>query len=173
MNEDLKRRPFFLWAERQGMAEAKNKTTKKKAKAKISDKSKTNLTPKQELFCRIYASDREFFGNGVQSYIEAYGVDLTKKGAYLVARVEASKLLTKPNILKRIDEIFEGGGLNDSYVDKQLEKLITQDADFKSKLGAIKEYNTLRSRIQKKIDITSGNKPIPILGDLVKGVDKE
>lgn len=155
------------------MAEAKNKTPKKKAKAKTLDKAKTNLTPKQELFCRLYASNREFFGNGVQSYIEAYGVDLTKKGAYLVARVEASKLLTKPNILKRIDEIFEGGGLNNSYVDKQLEKLITQDADFKSKLGAIKEYNTLHSRIQKKIDITSGNKPIPILGDLVKGVDKE
>ena len=156
--------PFYFWAERQGMAESKNKTAKKKAKAKILDKAKTNLTPKQELFCRIYASDREFFGNGVQSYIEAYGVDLDKKGAYLVARVEASKLLTKPNILKRIDEIFEGGGLNDLFVDKQLEKLITQDADFKSKLGAIKEYNTLKSRIQKKIDITSGNKPIPILG---------
>lgn len=160
------KRPFFFCGQ-------KGKAMAVKKKTKTISKKTTNLTPKQELFCRLYASDREFFGNGVQSYIEAYGVDLTKKGAYLVARVEASKLLTKPNILKRIDEIFEGGGLNNSYVDKQLEKLITQDADFKSKLGAIKEYNTLHSRIQKKIDITSGNKPIPILGDLVKGVDKE
>lgn len=138
-------------------------------KVKITKKQENKLTPKQELFCRIYASDREFFGNGTQSYIEAYGIDPAEKGAYLRARVEASKLLTKPNILRRIDDYFEAGGLNDSFVDKQLEKLITQDADYKAKLGAIREYNALKSRIQKKIDITSGNKPIPILGDLVKG----
>ena len=139
-------------------------------KAKITKKQENKLTPKQELFCKIYASDREFFGNGTQSYIEAYGIDPSEKGAYLRARVEASKLLTKPNILKRIDDYFEAGGLNDSFVDKQLEKLITQDADYKTKLGAIREYNALRSRIQKKIDLTTNGKDlvVPIYGGKAK-----
>lgn len=148
---------FFFWRGKGEELSEKAKKSKPKAKAKISNKSKSGLTPKQELFCQIYASDREFFGNGTQSYIEAYGVDITKKGAYLTARVEASKLLTKPNILKRIDEIFEESGLNDQYVDKQLAKLIIQDADFKTKLGAIKEYNALQQRIaerQKKLDLS-------------------
>jgi hypothetical protein len=35
------------------------------------------LTLKQQVFCTLYSSDREFFGNGVQSYVEAYQVDKT------------------------------------------------------------------------------------------------
>src|SRR5262245_55200917 len=113
-------------------------------------KKKHELNPRQEQFCQLFASDREFFGNGVQSYIEAYDIVLTKKGAYDTAKANAYKLLTKSYILKRIDEIFEARGLNDTFVDKQLEKLITQDADFKSKVQAIKEYNALKGRIIKK-----------------------
>ena len=65
---------------------AKQKTrkiAKKKVVKKITriiTKSGHKLTPQQELFCQLYAGDREFFGNGVQSYIEAYKVDTTKKG---------------------------------------------------------------------------------------------
>ncbi len=113
--------------------------------------SDRKLNPKQELFCQYFASDREFFGNGVQSYIEAYDVDLSKKGAYASARVQAHRMLTTNNILKRIDQLFEANGLNDTFVDKQLEKLIIQDADFSAKNAAIKEYNALRSRITKNI----------------------
>lgn len=147
---------FFSGRKGKSLSE-KAKRSKPKTKAKASEKEKSGFTPKQELFCRIYASDREFFGNGTQSYIEAYDVDLSKWGAYLTARVEASKLLIKPNILKWIDEIFTESGLNDQYVDKQLAKLIIQDADFKTKLGAIKEYNSLQQRIaekQKKLDLS-------------------
>lgn len=102
-----------------------------------------HLNPKQELFCQLYASDREFFGNGTQSYIEAYDLPPSK---YKTAVVNASKLLTKPNILKRINQLLELKGLNDEYVDKQLEMLITQNADFKAKISAIKEYNSLKRR---------------------------
>ena len=117
------------------------------------------LRLKQEIFCRLYASNHEFFGNGVQSYLEAY--QPKRIGNYYnVARSRASELLTSPNVLRRIDELFEAGGLNDAFVDKQLEKLLTQDADFKSKLGAIHEYNKLKQRITDKIDHTSKGKPI-------------
>ena len=129
------------------------KAPRKPKQTALSTKSGHKLTPHQEMFCQLYASDREFFGNGVQSYIEAYGVDMSKPGAYRTAKAGASENLTKPYILERIEEIFEGHGLNDIFVDKQLEKLILQDADFKSKLGAIQEYNKLKGRIIDKKEV--------------------
>lgn len=128
----------------------------------MSEEIKEKLTIKQERFCQLYASDAEFFGNGVQSYIEAYNVDLTVKGAYNVAKAAAFENLTKPYILARINELFEARGLNDRFVDKQLEKLITQDADFKSKIAAIKEYNALKQRITSKAEV-SVQFPKPLL----------
>lgn len=130
------------------------------------------LNQKQEKFCRLYASDREFFGNGVQSYIEAYQPDQSKPNWYNVARSRASELLTSPNVLRRIDELFEAAELNDQFVDKQLARLILQDADFSSKISAIREYNKLKQRIKEKKEVYV-KLPKPILGDLVKGEDKE
>lgn len=157
---------------------AKKKTTTKKKKtvkkiAQIKTKSGHKLTPQQELFCQLYAGDREFFGNGVQSYIEAYNVDTSKPGWYSVAKSGASENLTKPYILERIDEIFEAHGLNDQFVDKQLEKLIVQDADFSAKMKAIQEYNKLKARITEKKDITSGGEKIDMPVALVEFVDGE
>lgn len=118
------------------------------------------LTQKQELFCQLFASDKEFFGNGTQSYIEAYDVDLSRKGAYAGARSSAYRLLTNADILKRIDELLEVAVLNNQFVDRQLAKLIEQDADFGVKLAAMKEYNALKQRITNKLDLTSDGKPI-------------
>lgn len=135
-----------------------------KTTAKVfQTRSGHKLTPQQELFCRLYASDKEFFGNGVKSYIEAYGVNTSKPGWYNVAKSGASENLTKPYILERINEIFEAHGLNDTFVDKQLEKLIVQDADFNAKMKAIQEYNKLRARITEKKDVSAAIKMEPIL----------
>jgi hypothetical protein len=49
--------------------------------------------------------------------------------------------LRNVKVSERINELLEQGGLNDHFVDKQLSFLIAQHADFKSKLGAIREYN--------------------------------
>jgi phage terminase small subunit len=112
------------------------------------------LNAKQERFCQLYASDEEFFCNGVQSYIEAYNPKEVGNW-YNSAKSSAFDLLTKPYILDRINELFEARGLNDAFVDKQLEKLITQDADFKSKVAAIKEYNALKKRIVQKMEVST------------------
>lgn len=117
------------------------------------DTSENELKLRQEKFCQLFASDAEFFGNGVQSYIEAYNIDTSKKGAYAGARASASILLTKPNILARINELLESAVLNDEFVDKQLSFLISQNADFSSKIAAIREYNALKKRITKKIEV--------------------
>lgn len=141
----------------------KSSKAKKKPTSVFQTKSGHKLTPQQELFCQLYASDKEFFGNGVQSYIEAYNVDTSKPGWYNTARSGAHENLTKPYILERIEEIFEAHGLNDAFVDKQLEKLIVQDADFNNKMKAIQEYNKMKGRIIDKKEISAGVDIISIL----------
>lgn len=108
------------------------------------------LNPKQEKFCQLYATDTEFFGNGVQAYIEAYGPDTSKPNWYKTAAAAASRLLTNVKVCDRINELLEEQGLNDQNVDKQLLFLINQHADFKSKVAAIREYNKLKGRITEK-----------------------
>jgi len=127
----------------------KRKSTKKKS---AGDK----LNPLQRKFGKLYASEREFFGNGVRSYAEAYNIDLTKKRGYSTARTNASRLLTNANLLAYINELLEAA-LNEAHVDKQLAFLITQHADFGSKLGAIKEYNALKNRIKNKMALLGGS----------------
>ena len=124
------------------------------------------------MFCQLYASDKEFFGNGVESYIEAYDLDVTEnKGVYSGARASASKLLTNTNILKRINELLELGILNDTFVDKQLAFLIGQNADLPTKRAAITEYNKLKSRITEKLE--SINKNMNITINITKTYDNE
>lgn len=131
-----------------------------------------NLTQKQEYFAELYASHREFFGNGVESYIEAYGFDMTKKNAYNVAASAASRLLRNVNVLARINELLELGQLNDEFVDKQLAFVITQNADFGAKIQGIREYNKLKRRITDDPLIAIGNvtivDDIPRLGAKVR-----
>jgi hypothetical protein len=120
------------------------------------------LTRDEERFCRVYVSATEFYGNGTQSYIEAYDVMVVKgtreklekgkrkKMTIESIRVAASRLLTNDKILTRINELLEDGGFNDEFIDKQLKFLITQSAEPRVKLGAIQEFNKLKQRIHEK-----------------------
>lgn len=111
------------------------------------------LSLQQQAFCELYSSDREFFGNGTQSYLEAYDVDTSKPNAYKVAQASASRLLSNVIILNKINELLELRGLNDTFIDKQLEFLVTQNAELSTKLAAIKEYNKLKSRILDRSEV--------------------
>lgn len=115
---------------------------------------KYDLSLEREMFCQYYTSATEFYGSGVQSYAAAFDHDLNDRRQYDVAKASACRLLKDERILRRINDLLEGGGLNDPFVDKQLSFLLTQNVDFKSKLGAIKEYNKLKQRIVDKIDHT-------------------
>ena len=99
----------------------------------------------------MYASEREFFGNGTQSYIEAYNPK-REGNWYASVRADASRLLTNDNILKRIDELLEIG-LNDGFVDKRLGFWITQMAYPGTSMEAIREYNKLKKRINEKLTL--------------------
>lgn len=74
-------------------------------------------------------------------------------GAYQSAKSAASRLLTNVNLLAYINELLKVV-LNEAHVDKQLAFLITQNADFGAKLGAIREFNALRQRVTKKFEGT-------------------
>ena len=129
-----------------------------KKKEWTPDKSFSNLN--WEKFCQLYARDTEFFGNGVQSYIESYPREKGQRQiTYQSARTRASNLLTNVNILERINYLLDLH-LNDQIVDKNLGIVVLQNADFRAKVQAIKEYNQLKKRIKREIDLVL---PQPIL----------
>jgi hypothetical protein len=78
--------------------------------------------------------------------------DLQAKRFVNVAKNGAYENLTKPDLLKRINELLELRGLNDAFVDKQLELVITQNADFHAKVAAMREYNKLKKRTVEQIE---------------------
>lgn len=122
--------------------------------AKLAMPGTRLLNPRQEMFCRLYATQSEFFGNGVQSYIEVYNPNQTRPNWYDNARAAASALLTNPNVLTRVNELIDASGMNDAHMDKQLYLVATQNADFKAKVSAINEYNKLKKRISDKLELT-------------------
>ena len=119
------------------------------------------LTEKQEQFCKNYVSE-DFFGNGVRSYADAYGLDISNPKDYNTAKSNAWDLLTNTYILERINKELEDSGLNDNFVDKQLLFAITQNADISSKVKAISEYNKLKQRIITKTENKNENIEIKV-----------
>jgi len=113
-----------------------------------------NLNLKQEEFCQLFvSSDKEFFGNGVQCYIEVYEPDTSQKNWYKTACSAASRMLSNVKVCERINELLDEAGFNDHNVDKQHLFLINQHANLSVKMTAIKEYNELRQRIQKRLGV--------------------
>ena len=133
------------------MAKTKSLTTQK---PQISaSRTKEGLTLKQEAFCQLYVNaDRELFGNGTRCYMEVFNKDREKPLSYKSAAVLATKELKKVNVINRINGLLEQGGFNDENVDKQHLFLINQHADLKTKMMAIKEYNSLKKRIDSRLD---------------------
>lgn len=118
------------------------------------ESSGKELNEQQKEFCRLYVSE-EFFGNGVQSYIEAYNIDQKKPLWYNTACSAASRLLSNVKVCEHINKLLEDNGLTDQFIDKQMLFLISQHSDFTAKLGAIREYNKLKGRITQKVDMTT------------------
>ena len=110
------------------------------------------LTPKQVDFCRYYTTE-EYFGNGVRAFGKAYGFNPDNKNERARCSVGASTALRHATILTLIDILLDSEGFNDQFMDKQLLKVATQDADLKAKMLAIKTYNEISGRVKKQIDI--------------------
>lgn len=131
----------------------------------MKESEEIDLNEQQKEFCRLYVS-KDFFGNGVQSYIEAYTIDETKPNWYATACVCASKLLSIAKVGEHINSLLVSQGLSDEFVDKQILFLITQHAELGTKLGAIREYNKLKGRIVEKIDLNAKVIKVKVPGEI-------
>jgi len=111
---------------------------------------RTELTIKQELFCKKYI---EYRGNGTKSYCDAFEKDFYDGKEYNLAKTKASELLTNGNIVVRIRELLDETGLNDLFVDNELKHLIWQDDDRGAKAKGIDIYNRIARRYDEKIEV--------------------
>lgn len=145
------------------------KTSKTTEPEKVEE-TETGLRGKQELFCMYFTQDRECFDNATLAYAVAYGFELDTlsrekqmvsipgkkrkvkekdseyKRAYNTCSVAGRALLRNHKIRLRCRELLNEL-LQDTIVDAQLARVITQDKKLDSKVQGIKEYNRLRKRI--------------------------
>jgi hypothetical protein len=115
------------------------------------------LSLEQKDFCDYYVTPSEFYGNGTQSYLAAYGPSYKtryhKEMDPRVANACARDLLLKPVIFNYINAKLETGGFNNENVDKQHLFVINQHSDIRSKIAAIDSYNKLKKRIDNKVEL--------------------
>jgi len=124
---------------------------------------KEKLSPRREAFCEMYTSpDREMFGNGVQSYIEIYKPDISKKNWYKTACACSSRMLSNAKIINRINELLEQQGFNDENVEKQHLFILNQHGNIPAKMKAIDSYYKLKGKNKEKDNVVV----IPILGGI-------
>ena len=64
-------------------------------------------------------------------------------------------------------------GLNDAFADKQLAFVMSQSADLRSKMAAIKEYNALKGRIKKKLELSFHDTSDAELDEELQAVERE
>ena len=83
--------------------------------------------------------------------------------SYKQCASNASRLFKNEKIQGKIKDIFLSR-LNDSEIDARLSE-IALHSEASSSIQAIKEYNNLKQRITKKIDITSAGRPLQALSD--------
>ena len=106
-----------------------------------------DLTPSELLFCKLYACDKEFMGNGVKCYLEVFD-NKDNPVKYNSAKANAGRLLTKDNILVEVQKLFDKHILSDVEVDQELAYIIKQHGNLQAKVSGIKEYNILKGRIK-------------------------
>jgi hypothetical protein len=130
------------------------------------------LTQQQELFCKLYTTKGTYFDNATLSYAEAYSYEIPKdeKGKniveskeYNICSANASRLISNDKIRDRIRDLFLEL-LNEATMDARLSEIATKGKDTDS-IQAIKIFNDLRQRITRKVDITTGGRPLANLSD--------
>lgn len=88
--------------------ETKEIKADKLSKIILGGKTEQNLNQNQEAFCQLFVkSDKEFFGNGVQCYLDVYDIDTKQKSRYKTACSAASRLLNNVKVIARINQLLE------------------------------------------------------------------
>ena len=120
------------------------------------------LTPKQRDFLHLfYDRNSPTYSNAFQSYMEAYNKEYGNRKHENTARVNACKFLKEKKALLYARHMKKGLILTDEIADEELAWVALQDENLSAKINAIKHNNEMKGRLAaKKVDLTSGNKPI-------------
>lgn len=96
------------------------------------------------MFARHYTdfNNKDTFGNAYRSMLASRDWNGNPQNGMTYA----SKLRKKPEIQKRIEELLDLRGLNDTDVDLERLKIIKQDRDLTNKNRAIEAYDKLKGR---------------------------
>jgi len=86
-----------------------------------------------------------------------------KSQEYNVCKANGCRIRTSPGVKQMIDSELMAQ-FNDTTVDSRLTEIIVGGRDSDS-LGAIKEYNEMKGRVTKKVDVTIGARPLQNLSD--------
>src|SRR3990167_2021650 len=123
---------------------ARGKPIKKRGRVfKLIEEIGDELTDKQILFCWLYATGRDCFGNATRAYMEAYA--LRYPSQYNYARGAGPRMLANDRVKKHINTLLDEC-FKPEHMDRQLAKTAMQDKDLASKVAAIREYNRLKER---------------------------
>lgn len=133
---------------------------------------KKKLNIKQDMFCKMYATNPHCLGNGTDCYIRAYSTE-DKIISYEVAKTSAGRFLLDDRFTARINEYLELDGFNNETVDKHHLFLIKQKKDLGVSMKGIEHYNRLKKRIDNKLEIIMP-RPIMELDDdeVIHKIDK-
>lgn len=93
-------------------------------------------------------------GNATMSYAKAYGLDPEDKKQYNTCSVMGLYNLRNAKIKEMMRQVLDDNGLNDEVVDARLLDII-KNAQAKDSVSAIKEYNSLKKRIDNNININN------------------
>lgn len=118
------------------------------------------LNVRQDLFCKIYATDPYCMGNGADCYKKAYGEHISTE----VAKAAASRFLMDFRFTERINEYIEVDGFNNETIDKHHLFLIKQKKDLGVSMKGVQEYNKLKKRVSNALELIIP-KPIMDLDD--------
>jgi hypothetical protein len=130
------------------------------------------ITPQNELFCQLYTSKGPCFSKQYMSYAGAYDYEIPldeegkinyKSSEYMVCQNGGSRLLMKKEIQDRIKVILNERFNDVSIADARLQEILEGGED-KDSIQAIKIYNDLKGRIEKKVKLTV-DRPFADLSD--------
>lgn len=131
------------------------------------------LTGQQELFCQWYTTKGDTYSNNTLSYAKAYDYELPLKAdgeidttskEYVNCKASGSRLYFNDYIRLRIRGILLARFNDNAVADARMQEIIESGKDTDS-IQAAKVLNDLKQRITKKLDITSGGRPLAGLSD--------
>lgn len=134
---------------------------------------KVKLSNEQEKFCQLYTRDHDLMGDAISCFKECYELEPHQIDNKNQLKKDVELLLSKPQVVARINELIEEDGFNDQNVDRQHLFIINQHYDLSTKMKGIQEYNRLKKRTDNSLTLVLP-RPIMDLDDdeVVQKIDK-